>query len=467
MTAAAGRGDPTVRPAPLSWPTLPGDPAQSGSWRPSSEFNGSPGTAGAGPDNRIVVNEVLAHTDLPEVDSIELFNKTGADIDISGWYLSDARDNYTRFQIPPDTMIPANGYLVFDEGDFNSSGTPDDFALSSSRGDDVYLLEANAAGVPLRFVDHVEFGGSFNGVTLGRWPNGEGQLVPMTANTLDTANSDPVIGSVIISEIMYNPPGFPPGHEFVEILNTGGATENLANWTLRGGVDFDFTAAHELPSGGTLVLVAFDPADAPSATAFRNAYGIDAGVPLAGPWTDGNISNGGDLLKIQRPDAPPVDEPDFHPQVIEDISDFDDSAPWPTAADGGGDSLHRNLPQKFGSFATSWTATAPTPGTAPVSDDPDGDGLGALIEEAFNLDPNAPDADQLPVPVAEGANLTYTYPKDTSKADITYQVEVSTDLQGWTPIADTPVSANGDIEMRKASVPLDGVRQYLRLRVSR
>ena len=209
------------------------DPALSGSWRPSSEFNGSPGSAGTGPDNRIVINEVLSHTDLPEVDAIELRNATGAPIDISGWYLSDTRDNYTRFQIPAATSIPANGFITFDEIDFNSSGTPGDFALSGSRGDDVYLLEANAAGNPTRFVDHVEFGGSFNGVTLGRWPDGVGQLVPMTANTLGASNSGPVIGNVIITEIMYHPTGIQPGHEYIEIFNRGTSTENLANWTLR------------------------------------------------------------------------------------------------------------------------------------------------------------------------------------------------------------------------------------------
>jgi len=442
------------------------DPAQSSSWRPSSEFNGTPGSAGLGPDNRITINEVLSHTDLPEVDSIELFNTTGAQIDISGWYLSDTRDNYTRYQIPDNTMIPANGFIVFDEADFNSSGTPADFALSGSRGDDVYVLEANAAGDPTRFVDHVEFGGSFNGVTLGRWPDGMGQVVPMTANTLGATNSGPIIGSVIITEIMYHPAGVQPGHEFIEILNSGASTVNLENWTLRGGVDFDFTSAHILLAGDALLLVNFDPADAPVTSAFRTAYGIDGSVALAGPWTDGNLSNGGDLIKLQRPDSPPVEDPTFFPQIIEDISDFDDSAPWPTSPDGTGASLHRVIPAAYGSFATSWNASAPTPGTPPISDDPDGDGLPALIEYALNLDPNTPDSDQLPRPVIDGNNLTYTYPKDTSKADITYEVEVSTDLDLWVPLADTLVSTAGNIETRRATIALNGMRQFVRLKVT-
>ena len=266
-----GRADGAASTLELADPT--GDPSQSSSWRPSSEFNGTPGSAGSGADNRIVVNEVLAHTDLPDVDTIELYNTTAAAIDISGWYISDTRDDYTRFQIPPGTSIQAGGFVTFDETDFNSSGTPADFALSGSRGDDVYLLEANAANQPTRFVDRVEFGASFNGVTLGRWPDGSGQLVPMVSATLGSDNSGPLIGSVLITEIMYNPAGTQPGQEFIEIFNTGSSAENLANWTLRGGVDFDFTAAHEIPAGGTIVMVNFDPADAPSANAFRATYG--------------------------------------------------------------------------------------------------------------------------------------------------------------------------------------------------
>ena len=58
-------------------------------WRSSREYYGTPAAAGTGAIQTVVVNEVLAHTDLPMLDSIELYNSTNAAIDISGWYLSD------------------------------------------------------------------------------------------------------------------------------------------------------------------------------------------------------------------------------------------------------------------------------------------------------------------------------------------------------------------------------------------
>ena len=59
-------------------------------WRSSTEYSGTPDADALGPFTDIVVNEVLSHTDLPQVDSIELLNTTGADIDIGGWYISDS-----------------------------------------------------------------------------------------------------------------------------------------------------------------------------------------------------------------------------------------------------------------------------------------------------------------------------------------------------------------------------------------
>lgn len=85
-----------------------------------------------------------------------------------------------------------------------TSGEP--FALSS-QGDDVWLLEGDASGKLLKFVDRVEFAAAFNGDTLGRWPNGAGTgtLVTMTANTIGSSNSGPLVGPVAISEVMYHP----------------------------------------------------------------------------------------------------------------------------------------------------------------------------------------------------------------------------------------------------------------------
>ncbi len=370
-----------------------GDPDDPANWRSSSEFGGSPGSAGLGPVESIVINEVLTHTDPPTTasDSIELHNPTAADISLGGWFLSDSgntadgSDGYRKFQIPLGTVIPSGGYLVFDEDDFNPAPeTPgvNDFALSGAHGDDVWLLRSDAQGKLTYFVDHVEFGAAANDESFGRWPNGSGGLYPMVTNTLGDANSGPRIGPVIVSEIMYHPtPPTPQDFaefpalteddlEYIEIYNPTDAPIYLTNWRIRGGVDFDFPAGMVLGAGQARVILSFDPdekngqgqpVNTERANAFRSHYGLNPGIPLIGGYS-GKLDDGGERVQLQRPDEPPIEEPTFVPRLLEDEARYDDVHPWPTQTDGSGSSLTRYDPAGWGHDSTSWAAADPSPG---------------------------------------------------------------------------------------------------------
>ncbi|MFT5525979.1 MAG: hypothetical protein ACI9HK_003949, partial [Pirellulaceae bacterium] len=198
----------------------------SNSWRSSTEYGGSPATAGIGPFADVVVNEVLTHTDLPAVDLIELYNTSAQPINIGGWWISDSNNPYNKFIIPSNTTLGVGQYISFDESDFNSSlgVDPNDFGLDSARGDDVWLLATDLDGEPIRFADHAKFGAAANGESFGRWPNGTGELTPMISVTVDAQNSGPRVGPVVISEVMYNLPEWSTAIdseslEFVEIFN--------------------------------------------------------------------------------------------------------------------------------------------------------------------------------------------------------------------------------------------------------
>ena len=182
------------------------------------------------------MNEVLANSDASPADAIELHNTTDQPIDLSGWYLSDSKEQYQKFRIPDATTIAGGGYLVFDEGDFNpdDGSNPEAFALNGEQGDDVWLLAADANDRLTHFVDHVEFGGSRPDTTIGRWPDGSGVLFPLRAQALGADNAPPQLPSVLISELQYNP-GSNRDFEFVELSNATGGTVDLAGWRLRGG----------------------------------------------------------------------------------------------------------------------------------------------------------------------------------------------------------------------------------------
>jgi hypothetical protein len=161
-------------------------------WRPSAEFHGSPGWAGTGPDNRVVVNEVLTASIAPETDAIELLNTTGGPISIGGWFLSDSSQPLQKYRFPGAVTLESGAFLVVREAEFNNPANPAclvPFGLDSADGDDVFLVEADAAGNPLRFVDRAEFGPAPGGLTIGRFPDGSGPLAVLKSPTLGGPNA--------------------------------------------------------------------------------------------------------------------------------------------------------------------------------------------------------------------------------------------------------------------------------------
>ncbi len=355
-----------------------GDPSDPNNWRSSSEYLGTPGSQGSEPYHGVVVNEVLSHTAYPSVDAIELYNPTDTDVVLDGWWLSDDSDDFFKFQIPAGTTIPAYGYVTFYEGhyedqtlvvegqtEFGGTGTKN-FALNGSRGDDVWLLVDFGAGGSLRFADHVEFGSALQGESFGRWPDGTGELYPMTDFTPNETNSGPrPPQELVISEVMYNPQGddVPDHLEFIEIYNTAGYPIDLTGWRLRKGFDYDFAPGMMLDAYQPLIIVSFDPADLIKLDTFRIEYGIGAEVLILGNPSD-TLSDTGERIQLQRPDNPSPDDPLYVPHVIEDEVDYLNT--WEPNTAGLGKSLNRSSRLVWGNDPTSWSAELPTPGDAPL-----------------------------------------------------------------------------------------------------
>ncbi|MFV2067362.1 MAG: CotH kinase family protein, partial [Pirellulales bacterium] len=205
-----------------------GDYGNAKNWRGSSAYGGSPGEGGSGPLSNVVLNEVLSRSGPGNHDLVELANTTDLPIDVSGWYLSDDGDDLLKWALPVGTTIPAGGHLVLDERDFG-------FALNGRSGDEVWLVEADRnTGKPLRFADHVAFAAAKAGGSLGRWPDGDpaGALFPMTRQTFGSANSGPAVGSLVISEVHYQPVRY--GETF-EAGTADGFTSVLGQWAVAGG----------------------------------------------------------------------------------------------------------------------------------------------------------------------------------------------------------------------------------------
>ena len=381
-----------------------GDLEDPDNWRSSAEYNGSPSTMGLGPARSVVINDVLAHSDPPLEDAIELCNLTPNPIDIGGWYLSDSGSNLKKFRIPNGTVIPAKGYTVFFEEQFNINNTLVPFALSSAQGDEVYLVTADAAGKLLQFADHVEFGASENGISLGRYPDGTGPLTAMSQLTFGTAitaasppdqialfrtgrgapNAYPKVGPVVISQIMYH--AADDGDEFIELRNISGSAVPLFDplhptntWKLGQAADYSFPPNILLQSNQTLLIVGIDP------SVFRARNNITNTVPIVGPY-NGTLDNAGESIELLKPDAPQTIPPNVGlvPYLLVDKVRYDNDPPWPPLADGHGPSLKRIYLAGFGNDPFNWSTENPQ-----LQRDTDGDGMPDSWELDHGLNQNS------------------------------------------------------------------------------
>ncbi len=145
------------------------------------EATGTPAAA-------VVINEICYNPpdDFNPGDWIELYNPDAAAVDISGWVFQD-EDNSHRFQIPPGTILPANGFLVLCQD--RNAFTPlfpnvqnylgnFDFGLSGA-GELLRLISA-----PGKMIDSLVYDDAAPWPTA---PDGQGPTLELIHPTLDNA----------------------------------------------------------------------------------------------------------------------------------------------------------------------------------------------------------------------------------------------------------------------------------------
>ena len=349
------------------------------SWRASAYITGSPGYDDSGiiPNpGAVVINELLADSPGTDPDWIELYNTTENSIDIGGWFLSDSGSNPAKYKIASGTTIAPDQYIVFyqDEHFDNDDdlGCREPFALSNN-GESVYLTSAE--GDVLTGYRNVEdFGPSQTGVSLGRYYKSSTDnynFVAMEQNTPGAENANPVVGPIVINEIMYNPDWSIGGtytneqFEYIELYNISSGPVNPQGWKLTNGVDFTFPndTTVTIPTGGYIII-----AREPDAFALR--YPTVEVQKIFGPY-EGQLSNAGESLELGMPNGNTNDSDEPYYIRIDRINYSDGSHPencpggvdlWPTEADGDGLSLHRITADNYGNDPENWMAMTPSPG---------------------------------------------------------------------------------------------------------
>ncbi|RLT17046.1 MAG: hypothetical protein DWI28_06780, partial [Planctomycetota bacterium] len=289
-------------------------------WSASDSRGGSPGmTDGVGPElaRPVVINEFLAHTDFPEVDFVELFNRGTQPLNLSGFWLSD--DPATnKFRIPDGTIIPARGFLSFTE-------TTMGFSLSSG-GETIFLVNSNQT----RVLDAVLYEGQVNGVSSGRFPDGAPGFRELLTKTPGGTNTRPVLRDIVINEIMYYPISGHDEDQYVELYNKGTNAVSLSGWKFTAGISYTFPSNAVIPAGGYVVVgmsVTNLLARHPGTLNATNTFG----------GFGGSLAHGGERLALSMPDQL-TNAAGITYSVASEVT-YGSGGSWGRWAHGGGSSL--------------------------------------------------------------------------------------------------------------------------------
>ena len=295
-------------------------------WSESDLVGGSPGGADATPNDslgNIFINEWQNHSD--PSDWIELYNHSTVPVDLSGAWLSDDPKT-NKYRIANGTTIPARGFLTWDQ---NQLG----FELFAG-GETIFLWNSNQT----RVIDVIDFQGSSNNVSQGRWPDGGPYVYGMAANSSSRGlpNPKPIRYGVVISEIMYNPISGNSDDEYVEIHNRGNQPVNLAEWEFVTGISYLFSNSPIMMPPGAYWVMAKNPTNLFATYSHLNTNNT------FGPY-GGTLANGGERLALAAADYDLVGLPGMQtnerlPVVVSDLV-YGDGGKWGDWADGLGSSL--------------------------------------------------------------------------------------------------------------------------------
>lgn len=271
-----------------------------------------------------------------------------------------------------------------------------------------------------------------------------------------------VAGKLVVSKLHYHTPDPSPAEvsagytseaafEYIELQNISAETLDLRGVSIAPGVTFNFasSAIQTLAPGGVVLVVG-------NAAAFAARYGT--GLPVAGTFA-GDLSNGGEFIRVA----------DGAGLTIVQFT-YDDVAPWPLAADGGGAALVLRNPatNPDPNLGTNWRASY-LPGGKPgavdqitladwraqnfssadlgdpakeatvwgVNADPDGDGYANLAEFSLSGSPLNPASHPAPVlsiwtdPASSLQYLRLTCAIREGTGGTTVTAQASSDLVSW------------------------------------
>lgn len=176
----------------------------------------------------IVINEFMASNDSTSnitdlaggyPDWVEFHNNTNTDVDLDNFYLSDDIDFLKHWSFPPNTIIPANDYLiVWIDRDVDEDGLHADFKLNKNSGQ-IFLTYED-----LTIIDSVSYSNQTTNISSSRVPNGTGPFIQQNT-TFGTENI--TLGTNTDTPQLLDIQVFPnPANDVINIIFKNNSTQN-------------------------------------------------------------------------------------------------------------------------------------------------------------------------------------------------------------------------------------------------
>ena len=134
------------------------------------------------PSNQDVIVDEFDEAD----DWVEIYNPGSDDVDLEGYFVSDDRNEPTKFQLTDEATVPAGEFLLLwadntpEQGPLHLS-----FGLSASKGESFVLTSPDG-----QLVDAVDFGVPDGEQSFARFPDGTGDFAWCSEPTPDAPNGD-------------------------------------------------------------------------------------------------------------------------------------------------------------------------------------------------------------------------------------------------------------------------------------
>ena len=285
-------------------------------WTFSSKPGGTPGAPKEDRDSLqgvLLLSEV--HIEDGRVDWIEVHNAGLDVIDLADVRIASRKDFSDKVELQGN--LSAGGWLTFDCGFIPDNDGRVSLHLVREDGTVLDAVALRRLGTETGFEE---------------FPAGSGEWFRVDASSKGQANNPARETSVVINELMIDPPSDQVNGEYIELYNKGNQAVNLAGWHFTDGINYTFPTGTVIEPGAYLVV-------AGDQDRMKQIYG---NIPVIGNYS-GSLANTGENLSLADARGNVVDR--VHYQVQGD---------WPDWVNGGGSSMELVNPEMDNSHGSAW-----------------------------------------------------------------------------------------------------------------